>query len=190
MPMAEMRAGRLKEDLLALVALGEDRASLIMAALPHRDLRRIEQAAPGDWLPIELMVSLCRAVHAVAGDAGVHAWRRAALRRSFESSLFRPILDATVRMLGLTPAALLRLVPVFWGSSYREAGHVAVELSPPQAAAVRLIALPEPMRERAVLVSLAGGLEAFLETVGCTGEVRLVEPVEGDVVITASWRTG
>jgi hypothetical protein len=186
--MAEMRAARLKEDLLALVALGDELASRIVATLPPRDLRRIERAAPDEWLPIELTVSLCRSVHAAAGEEGVRAWRRAAIRRFVESSLFRPVLDATVRLLGLTPAALLRLVPTFWGSSYREAGQIAVELAPPQAAAVRLIALPGPMRERAVLVSMMGGLEALLETVGCTGEVRLVEPVGGDVVITASWR--
>jgi hypothetical protein len=170
------------------VALGDGPASRIVATLPPRDLRRIERAAPDEWLPVEVMVSLCRSVHAAAGDDGVRAWRRAAMRRSVESSLFRPLLDATVRLLGLTPAALLRLVPRLWGSSYREAGQIAVELDPPLAAAVRLIALPGPMRERVVLVSMAGGLEALLETVGCTGEVRLVEPVEADVVITASWR--
>lgn len=188
--MAETRAARLKEDLLALMALGEDRASLILAGLPPRDLRRIERSAPEEWLPVEIMVALCRAVHAAVGDDGVRAWRRAARRNAFEGSLFRPLLDASIRMLGVTPRALLRLVPLVWGASFREAGTVAVELATAGTASVRLCDLPWAMRERAVLLSLAGGLEAILAAVGCTGEVRLEQPAEGDVLLLASWKPG
>jgi hypothetical protein len=172
--MAEIRAAQFKEVLLALVALGNERASLILADVPPRDLRRIERASAFDWLPIEIDLGLCRIVQAAVGEAGLRAWGRAAALRSIQGSLFRPLVDASIRVFGLKPATLLRLAPLVWRSTFRGAGGLTV----------RLI---EPMRERAFLLTIAGSLEAAFELAGRPGTIELVVPPEGDPRFIASW---
>jgi hypothetical protein len=185
--MTEMRAAQLKEDLLALVALGNHRASLILAEVPPGDLRRIVRASTFDWLPIGVNLELCRTVHDAAGDAGSRAWGRAALRRTIESSLFRPVVNTAIRAFGLAPVTLLRLAPLVWRSTFRDAGRLTVTRTSPHTATVRLVGLPEPMRERPFLLSIAGALEAALDIAGGLGTVELVEPPDGEPRYVAIW---
>lgn len=187
--MSEMRAAQLKDDLLALVALGNQRASLILAEVPPGELRRIVRASTFDWLPIGVNLDLCRTVHAAAGDAGVRAWGRAAVRRSLESSSFRPIVETATRVFGLTPAALLRVGPLVWRSTFRDAGRFTVTLTSPHTAMVRLVELPEAMRERPFLLSIAGALEAVFDVTGGPGTIQFVEPPGAEARFVATWRT-
>jgi len=185
--MAEIRALQLKQDLQALVALGSDSASLIIADLPARDLRQIEQAAPFDWLPIAIDLELCRAVHAAAGDEGSRAWGRATVRLGIEHSMLKPVFEASVRLFGLTPMALLRLAPLVWRSTFREAGRFQVTMVPGQAASLRLIDLPEVMRVRPFLLTVAGCCEAVFDMVHGTGAIELVDPAGGEPRFIATW---
>jgi hypothetical protein len=185
--MAQIRAAQFKVVLLALVALGNERASLILADVPPRDLRRIERASAFDWLPIEIDLALCRIVQASVGEAGLRAWGRASALRSIQGSLFRPLVDASIRVFGLMPATLLRLAPLIWRSTFRDAGGLTVRLTAPRAATAQLAGLPEPMREHAFLLSIAGSLEAAFELAGRPGTIELVEPPAGDPRFIASW---
>jgi hypothetical protein len=185
--MVEIRAAKLKEDLMALVALGSDRASRILADLPARELRRIDRASAVDWIPVEVFLELCRIIHASAGDPGVRAWGRAATGRAAEASPYRPIIAASIQVLGLSAATLLRLAPPLWRSTFRKAGRLTVTLTPPHAALVRLVGLPAPMRQRPFLLSVAGGLEAAFELAGRPGTIQFVEPLEEEPRFIATW---
>lgn len=185
--MTEMRAAQLKDDLLALVALGNQRASLILAEVPPGELRRIVRASTFDWLPIGVNLELCRTVHGAAGDAGIRAWGRAAIRRSLESSLFRPVVETATRAFGLTPAALLRIAPLVWRSTFRDAGRLTVTLTSPHTATVQLVGLPGSMRERPFLLSIAGALEAVYDVAGGSGTIQFVEPLDTEARFVATW---
>jgi hypothetical protein len=185
--MAEIRAQQLKQDLQALVELGHDQASFILASVSPRDLRTIQQAGPTDWLPIELELELCRRIHATAGDDGIRAWGLASLRAGIEGPLLKPMLETTIRMFGLSPAALLRLGPLAWRSAFREAGRLDVTMVPGQAGIARLCGLPEVMFERAFLLSIAGCLETVFAVTGHPGAVQLVEPVVEEPRFILSW---
>jgi hypothetical protein len=185
--MAEMRAAQSKDVLLSLVELGSDRASRILADVPGRSLRLIDRASAFDWIPIEIDLDLCRIVQAAAGEEGIRAWGRAAVLRTIESSLFRPLVDTSIRVFGLTPVTLLRLAPLIWRSTFRGAGQITVKLTAPRTATVQTAGLPAAMRERAFLHSIAGSLEAAFELAGDAGTILLVDPPDGEPRFVATW---
>lgn len=177
--MPEMRADQLKENLYALLALGNETASRILADLPPQHLRRIEQAGRTEWLPIEIDLNLGVVIHRAVGDDGLRRWSRAALRRSLDGSIQKPLLDTAVRLFGLTPAGLFRMAPQGWRAAFRGAGELVIAGSGPGSTIMDLVGLPEEMRGPAFVIGIAGGLEAVFDTCKVTGEVRLVEPPAG-----------
>jgi hypothetical protein len=183
----EMKAAQLQEDLLALAELGNEPATRILADLEPRTLRRIQEATRVDWLPIDLYLELVHAIEAVAGEQGLRRWARAAVRRSLETNLFRPLLETVARLFGLSPRALLRAVPQGWKATFRGCGALSVASSA-AGMELRLAGLPERLRERPFLLSLSGAFEAVLDAARVQGEVRLVAPAQGfEATFEARW---
>jgi hypothetical protein len=177
--MPEMSAEQLKENLFALLVLGNDAASRILADLPPQHLRRIEQASRADWLPIEIELTLTRAIRSEVGDEGLRQWSSAALKRSLDSSLFRPLLDTAVRLFGLSPLGLFKMVPQGWKRAFRGAGELTVQPEGPGAVLVELVGLPAELQDRSFVLTIGTSLYALLDACKVTGSIQVVEPPPG-----------
>jgi hypothetical protein len=185
--MPEMRAAQLQEDITALVELGSEAAARILADISPVTLRRIQDATRVDWLPVEVDLELVYAVHGVVGDEGLRRWGRAAVRRSLDTNLFRPLLETVVRLFGLSPRALFRAVPQAWRATFRGCGEVGV-VTEPWGVRLRLTGLPEALKDRIFLLSVSGSCEAVFDAARVTGEVRLVpSPDAADATFEARW---
>ncbi len=186
--MPEMRADQLKENLYALLALGNETASRILADMPPQHLRRIEQAARTDWLPVELGVLLGELIWRHVGPEGMRAWSRAALRRSMAGTIMGPLLDTAVRLLGLSPAGLFKMAPQGWRAAFRDAGELAIVESGPATIVMDLQGLPEGMSREPFVAGIAGALEAIFETCKVAGAVQLAPPPPGaGARLIATW---
>ena len=172
-----MRAAQLKEDLAALAALGHVEASRVLAEVEPATLRLIERASRVDWLPIEVDLELVHAIYGVAGEEGLRAWGREAVLRSIETSIFKPLVDAVVRVFGLSPGPLLRAAPQAWKTTFRGCGEMSVTVAPEGGARIVLSNLPQVLVERPFLLSISGSLEAALVVARTEGTVRLVATV-------------
>jgi len=177
--MPEMSADQLKENLFALLVLGNDTASRILADLPPQHLRRIEQASRTDWLPMEIELVLTRVILAEVGEEGLRRWSSAALKRTLDSSLFRPLLDTAVKLFGLSPQGLFKMAPKGWGRAFRGAGELTVQPEGASAVVVDLVGLPEEMRDRSFVLTIGTSLYALLDACKVTGEIRVVAPPPG-----------
>lgn len=186
--MPEMSAEQLKENLFALLVLGSDTASRILADLPPQHLRRIEQAGRADWLPIEIELTLTRAILSEVGEEGLRRWSSAALKRSLDSSLFRPLLDTAVRLFGLSPQGLFKMVPQGWKRAFRGAGELTVQPEGPSAVQVDLVGLPEELQDRSFVLTIGTSLYALLDACQVTGRIQVVEAPPGvGARYQASW---
>lgn len=177
--MPEMSAEQLKENLFALLVLGNDTASRILADLPPQHLRRIEQAGRTEWLPIAIELTLTRTILAEVGEAGLRRWSSAALKRSLDSSLFRPMLDTAVRLFGLSPSGLFKMVPQGWKRVFRGAGELTVQPDGPASLQVDLVGLPEEMRDESYLLTIGSSFHALFDACKVAGDIRLVAPPPG-----------
>jgi len=177
--MPEMSAEQLKENLFALLVLGNDTASRILADLPPQHLRRIEQAGRAEWLPIEIELTLTRAILAEVGEEGLRQWSSAALKRSLDSSLFRPLLDTAVRLFGLSPQGLFKMVPQGWKRAFRDAGELTVQPEGPDTLHVDLVGLPEELRDRSFVLTIGTCMYALFDACKVTGQIQVVAPPPG-----------
>jgi len=171
-----MRAAQLKEDLLALRELGHDVASRILADLPPRTLQRIVQSTRVDWLPIELYLELLLAIRATSGDDGVRRWALAAVKRSIDSSLLRPLVEVAIRLFGLSPSSLFKISSQVWQQILRGCGEIVVLSHGPGACRIGLRGTPYALQHPAFYHSIGGALEAAFATCNVEGQVRLVTP--------------
>jgi hypothetical protein len=177
--MPEMSAEQLKENLFALLVLGNETACRILADLPPQHLRRIEQAGRTEWLPVELGVNLGVVIHRAVGDEGLRVWSRAAVRRSMDGSIQKPLLDTAVRLFGLSPTGLFKMTPQGFRAIFRGAGELVVAESGATSTTLDLVGLPDGLRGYPFVLGIAGGLEAIFGTCKVTGEIKLVDPPPG-----------
>jgi hypothetical protein len=173
-----MRAAHIKENLAAVHDLPADQAAAVLAACGPELVRSIEDAARVAWLPVEVDVALTLAVHQATGDAGVRRWSRQTLLKTSQQPLLRTVVEAGVRIFGMTPRGLYRWVPHGWGTIYREGGELTFEARAGDSAVLIHHDIPAPMRSLPYLVGMAGAFEAVLDLAQADGEVELeyVEP--------------
>jgi len=177
--MPAVRAEQLKENLQALLVLGNETASRILADLPPQHLRRIEQADPSDWLPIELELTLVRAIRTEVGDEALGRWSHAALKRTLDTWLFKPLLETAVRLFGLSPHGLFKVAPQAWRATFRDAGELVLHEEGPARLVVDLTGLPAELEDPAFTVTIGTCFYAIFDACRVTGRVEQVPPPPG-----------
>lgn len=184
-----MRAAQLKEDLDALAeTLGADQARRILATVPAATMAAIQSATRVDWLPIRADLELVEAIDAGSGRDGTRRWGRAALRRSMDRPLLKPLLDAAVRLFGLSPAGVFRMAPQGWKATFRGCGDVVVASSEPGRVRLELRGAPSALRHEAFLASIAGSFEAIFDlTKAPDGRVAVELRDASDPAFVATW---
>lgn len=140
------------------------------------------------WVPLEVDQQLFAAIHQRAGLAGVRNCGRKAMLEVAGMPSFRPLVQATVRIFGLTPASLFRLGPKAWCYAVRNAGELVYlggEVGAPQ---LRYVGAPDTVLDDEVYMhSIAASFEAAIWYAGMRGTVEF-EFTEAGVDFVAAWR--
>jgi hypothetical protein len=117
-----VRARHMKGFVEAIDALGPAEASAIRALAKRETLAEVEACLPSAWLPIEMDVELTEHVSNMLGAARAHEFYQKLTLGNYETSVFKSFIDMTVRMIGLSPGAYVKMVPRGFGLIYRDYG--------------------------------------------------------------------
>lgn len=171
-----IRAAVTKNFLDALERAEPSLRERVLATVPDADRRRIEAALRIDWLPLSVHLSLNEAARAVGGvDTYREAWTDA-MAHTFGQPILKPIVEAGVRLFGLSPLTFARLAPKAWDLVVRDAGGLTTTVESPRRA--RLVVdrfVPELLKSDTFFVGLVGVLESFFALARTPGTVTLVE---------------
>jgi hypothetical protein len=93
-------------------------------ALPADERTAIEEAPRLGWVPMELHVQMADVVLAAYGPKRAHDYYRRAFADALRGPIFDALVKTGVRILGVTPAALLKWAHKGWEASFRNCGMV------------------------------------------------------------------
>jgi len=181
-------ASFLHGTLEAIDAMGGDLGERVRAALKPETLEEIENAWSASWLPISHDVELTVAFFELAGEERTCEAMRANLANTFDKPILAPMIDAAVRILGLSPGRILSWAPRAWSLLFRDLGELSVE-SGTGCATVWIEGLPaEVAEERRYLLGTASALSAVFDLVAVRGTCRLVEHGAGRARFELHWQ--
>ncbi len=181
--------GRVAQDALRLLDEFEpDATARARARIPAGSLEVIDRTAALGWVPIEHDHHIPAAIVATLGPRA-DAYFGGLVDRQLNTPLLRSTLTATRRLLGLSPAALVRAVPLAWPVVYRDFGSVKV--LPQRGHRARLAMsreVPEVFEHDAYITSFRsffGGFFTMCETQGVV-EVEAA-PQAARIDFTLTW---
>jgi hypothetical protein len=186
-----LRASLLKLYLRHLAATRPEDGAAARRALGADAAARIERTPGHEWLPLSLEVTILGAIHERHGDDTVLALGRELGLAAMDDTILRPLVRATLTMLGRRPDVLLHLALAGWRVATRDAGRVAIARRADGEVDVAVEDMPPVMRERALLLRMAGSTEALLRSIGVTARSQLVwEPGASRAEIRLTWARG
>lgn len=171
-----IRASHAKSNLSSLSRLGADAERRVRAAIRPDTLDAIEGASRVEWLPVELDVEVTEAIERALGAEACRQWAREGLRISMETPLLRPVVDGVVRLFGLSPEHLFRVVPRGIGQVYRSVGEMRFISRGPGEVALVWERLAAPVVPSVPFFDgTAGAFEAVFDITKRSGSVTLEE---------------
>jgi hypothetical protein len=149
--------------------------------LPAEARAEIEGALPEAWLPIAHHVQLAERMSEAFGPARAHAY----YRRDFVASLGRPpfasLAKTGARLLGVTPAAFLRVARRVYETVFLAAGGARGEVLGPGRGRLTYEGLPAACAmSNPWLESAQGSLYGIYDFVGKEGVVRVDDSRRGE----------
>lgn len=152
-----MRARHL-QDWLALVSREPDPyRGRFFAGIEGRTRAVIEGAGRWDWLPVGLHVELADRLADAFGPARAHDYYRRAFRASVRGAVLGPLLETGIKLMGLSPASLLKWAGHGWNSSFRDCGSVKGVVLGPGHGLIVYDALPAVCTASAAWIDSAQG---------------------------------
>jgi hypothetical protein len=163
-------------------------ASAAREALGPEAVARIERTPGHEWLPMAYELAILRAIHARHGEEGVRALGRAVGRAAVDDALLRPLVRATLTMLGRRPDVLVHIALVGWRIATRNACRITVAARADGEVTLRFLGMPPVMRDRAMLLRMDGSLEALLDYGGVAARSETTwEPGSADATVKVRW---
>jgi hypothetical protein len=176
--------------VLASAAARPDGGRALRALVDPEVLRRIEDASPLEWLPIEVDVAVARAAHGALGAGGAREFYRDLFREACRSPLLGPVLESAKRMYGAERAAYAKLIPAGWGVMLRDCGTWRIEPDGPGRVDLVLEWLPPACVDHPAWIDgVAASFSAMLEaaSVRATVERILLEAGSRSAVLALLW---
>lgn len=183
-----VQAGYMRDVADSLARLGAD-GERLRAADPEL-FQAISEAPRSAWLPVAMNVRWVEASERVFGWPNALEFLAARVQDQFANPLFRSFVEGGVRLLGLEPGALVRLIPRGLGITFRDCGEWSSVRTSERSVELRASALPKELagHERWI-ESIGAGALAMFAMCRVTGSARLAElrAGEGSAVIEARW---
>ena len=159
-----MRAGHLKENVAALSGLGPQ----LEARIRRRHqvmIEQIEHAPRMAWLDVHFDAALMEAIAAETDLPTVRRLNSAAITKTIEGPLLRPLVQGALQLFGVTPSSLVRWTGHAYHQIYKECGEVLVN---DDRSVVTVIGLPPFLRDSMPwLEGVAGALDGTVRV--CRG---------------------
>lgn len=157
-----VRARHMKGLLSFVERLPPEESSRVRALVPAALVAAVADATSIDWLPLEMNLTVTRAVHDGLGAAGFHRFFRDQLVEAFSGPLLSVIVEAALRVFRVDATSFASWVGRGWPLLFRDCGAWMVERAGEGAARLRVEALPAACVEDEVwLRSVSHSLDAF-----------------------------
>lgn len=188
-----VRARHLQSLLEQVRALPAPAQGAVLEAFGAAQVRQVDEAASSDWLPFARDLELTHAVAKALGPEGMLRFFRQHQLASFQSPLFKVLVDGATTLFGLDPGSWARWIPRGWGVVLRGCGRWEIDRTAPGEVDLALIDPPAGCLDDQVwLRSVAGSFSAFLEVARAEGEFALdrVDRARGAACYRLRWRKG
>lgn len=183
-----VRASLLRLYLRHIDAAHPQDAVAVREALGAEAVARIQRASGHEWLPLAYEVTIARVIRARRGDEAARAVGRAVGRAAVDDALLRPLVRATLTMLGRRPDVLLQIALMGWRVATRDACRLAVASRADGEVTLRMADIPPVMRDRAMLLRMDGSLEALLDYGGVAATCETDwEPGAAHATVRVRW---
>jgi hypothetical protein len=172
----------------------------VRALLPQTVLRLLRQGEPdvtaalGDryasidepfrlgWVPAPLYLAMLEEVRHGLGDERFRALYREAVLASLKMPALRGLIETGIRLLGATPAGLLKWTPRLWNALFQGLGDI--EFLPEPVPHVRWHGIPTGFTASGTsVIAFAGAFDALFSMTRATGRVDITER-GGEVTFT------
>ena len=124
---ALIRAGFVRLAMGRAGALAPALEQHLREALGPELRRALEDAPLLGWLPYAVDVRMAEGILARRGAAGLRAFVLGNTAEAAQTATLRPILDGALRLFGVNPGSMLRVMPDIWRLSYRGVLDVRIE---------------------------------------------------------------
>jgi hypothetical protein len=114
------------------------------------------------WIDVEHDRHLASAIVEELGEERAVEYFRWLMTQMLDTPLLRASWTAAVRVFGLSPATLVRAVPVAWPAVFRNFGIPKVGVATAQSAKLELVQVPEDVLQVPAYLTAFGGLFAGL----------------------------
>lgn len=158
----------------ALAAIEEDAAvrDAVLSATPAAHVQLIRDAGRLGWIEAAVFNALNFALlEAVKDEAFIEFWRRHTWA-AVKTPLFGSMFSGALRLFGVEPGGMIRLVGRAWDASTRGMGHVDCALGTREAT-LRLSGVPRETRLPTLPLAMHGSLLGLLDLTGHKGSVEL-----------------
>jgi hypothetical protein len=175
-------------------ALPADKQRRVLPQVPEQTLSLIETTPRMGWVPIEESMKLTEPLHSALGTPGFRHFLSEQADRMASYPLLQTFFDGAVRLLGLTPQALLKWSTYAWEQAFRDCGRLVYQprqdLADGGRVEMRLEDVPPVLLlEGTFAQALAGAFEMFLHRSNRNGKVELqaLGPRDTRFVYDVSW---
>lgn len=183
-----VQAGYMKDVAASLVKLGAD-GERVRTADPEL-FREVHAAPRSAWLPVSMNVRWVEAAERAFGWPSALEFLAARVQEQFGTPLFRSFVEGGVRLLGLDPGVLVRMIPRGISIAFRDCGAWTAARTSEASVELRVANLPKELAAHARWIeSVGAGAIAMFSLCRVTGRVHLSEhsAAAGSAVIEARW---
>ena len=159
-PMSEtpvIKASYFQGNIDALSVLGAHEAEARQRL--QSIIKATVSASRADWLPMEWDYELTRVVNAIGGRDAVIELSRRSFLAAVEGPLLRPLVQGALRVFGVGPRAVLKLVSNAWGAGTKDAGVMTAVATDTGAVVRHTVIVAEPIWHEAFIGVFAGAFE-------------------------------
>nr|PZN18745.1 MAG: hypothetical protein DIU78_22310 [Pseudomonadota bacterium] len=192
--MSELQA-RVRAPLTkAVVDLLKKQPPSVQAAVRAKAadaVERVELASRVDWIPLSIQLEILSALHTEVGPEGYDAFCTAHFAATVEQALVKSVFEGTIRVFGISPAALYKVFGKTWPVIASGCGVISIEgQAAPSGTTLHVTELP--MNEREIDLFVRGFRATFqgvLDVVKKQGTVvmRSFDRDAGKAVYFATW---
>jgi hypothetical protein len=157
-------------------------------ALRPSTLRRIQDTGRLSWLPGDLLVEMCEATRAFAGEDQLERWGAQALQGAVRGPLMRAFYEAALALGRHDPGVIVRQLVHVWPLLYHRCGDLVVTHTGPDSFRVVHAAVPPVLRRTANVLPLLGAVASLPGICGLRGSGSVDwSPTSSSCIFSVRW---